>query len=96
VAEGRCVDDAGDGEVPARYDEVRLEGACPGSTARCTWVHTGDAPLPPRVRVVLHGIVAERAWTDTGVASVAGSVVDCPAFSELTVDGLRPAASPKG
>jgi alpha-glucosidase len=95
VATGRCVDDAGDGEVPARSDEVRLEGARAGSTARCTWVHAGDGPPPPRVRVVLHGLVVERAWTNTVAAGVVGSVVDCPAFSELTLDGLRLAPSPK-
>jgi hypothetical protein len=92
VATGVCVDDAGDGDGPTRRDQVRVEGARPGATARCTWERSGDFPAPPVVRVVLHGLSATRAVADGVEVPVTGAGVECAAFSELTLEGLAPAA----
>ncbi|HEY5026113.1 MAG TPA: glycoside hydrolase family 31 protein [Acidimicrobiales bacterium] len=92
VATGVCVDDAGDGDGPTRRDDVRVEEARPGATARCTWERSGDFPAPPVVRVVLHGLSVTRAVADGVEVPVTGAGVECAAFSELTLEGLAPAA----
>jgi alpha-glucosidase len=89
-AEGVCIDDAGDGDGPARRDVLRVEGACSGATARWTWERSGDFPPPEVVRVVLHGLTARRAVADGTEVPVSGTVVECVRFSELTLEGLRP------
>jgi len=91
-AEGVCIDDAGDGDGPARRDALRVEGACSGGSATWTWDRSGDFSSPDLVRVVLHGLTAQRAVADGTEVPVSGSVVvvDCPPFSELTLEGLRP------
>jgi alpha-glucosidase len=94
AAEGVGFDDAGDGDGPVRHDVVRVEGARPGGTARVTWERTGDFSSPAGVRVVLHGLSAQRAVADGVEVPVSGTVVECPAFSELTVEGLRAAPAP--
>jgi alpha-glucosidase len=91
VAEGMCIDDSGDGEGPTRRDVVRVEGAQPGGTATWTWERSGDYAPPAAMRMVLHGLAAQRASADGVVVAVQGSVIECPPFSELTVEGLRPA-----
>ncbi len=68
---------------------VRVEGALPGGTGRWTWERSGDFSSPAAVRVVLHGLHAERAVADGVEVPVAGSVITCPPFTELTVEGLR-------
>jgi len=90
VAEGVCIDDAGDGDGPVRRDALRVEGACAGATAKWTWERSGDFSSPEVVRVVLHGLSAQRAVADGTEIPVSGSVVDCAPFSELTLEGLRP------
>jgi hypothetical protein len=90
AAEGVCVDDAGDGDGPVRRDVLRVVGARPGSTARCSWERRGDFPAPARVRVVVHGMTAERATVDGVEVLPSGTAVDCGPFSELILEGLRP------
>jgi alpha-glucosidase len=89
-AGGSCVDDAGDGDGPVRRDTLRLTGAVPGGSAVVTWERHGDYPAPAAVRVVLHGFVAESATADGLAVRPAGSSIECGAFSELRLDGLRP------
>lgn len=92
VAEGVCIDDAGDGDGPLRRDVFRVEGARPGATAKWTWERSGDFSSPAVVRVVLHGLCVQRAVADGVEVPVWDNVVECPPFSELTLDGLRPPA----
>jgi hypothetical protein len=87
-----CIDDAGDGDGPVRRDVVRVEGLVRGAIATCTWERSGDFAAPPVVRVVLHGLSAARALADGIEVPVSGATVECGAFSELTLEGLRPAA----
>jgi alpha-glucosidase len=94
AAAGTSIDDAGDGEGPVRRDTLRLEGARPGATATMTWERAGDFAPPPALRVVLHGLTMERAVVDGVEVPVSGSVVEAAAFSELTLEGLRPATPP--
>jgi len=89
-AEGRCVDDAGDGDGPMRRDVLHVEGAIPGGTGRWTWERSGDFSSPAAVRVVLHGLDAQRAVADGVEIPVRGSVVECGPFTELTLEGLHP------
>jgi alpha-glucosidase len=91
VAEGACVDDAGDGYGPVRRDAVRVAGAQAGGTAVWTWERSGDFPLPPTVRAVLHGFVVTRAVADGVEVNVSEGAVECLPFSELVMEGLRPA-----
>jgi alpha-glucosidase len=93
AAEGVGIDDAGDGDGPVRHDTLRVEGARPGGTARWTWERTGDFGPPAAVRVVLHGLVAQRAVADGVEVPVSGGVVECAPFAELTMEGLRAATS---
>jgi alpha-glucosidase len=88
-AEGTCIDDAGDGEGPLRRDLLRLEGARGGETATVTWNRSGDFAPPDVLRVVLHGLAARRAVADGVEVPVSGPMVQCKAFSELTLEGLR-------
>jgi hypothetical protein len=44
------------------------------------------------VRVALHGLTARRAVADGVEVPVSGMVLTCPAFSELTLEGLHHAA----
>jgi len=92
-AEGRCVDDAGDGDGPMRRDVWQVEGATPGGTGRWTWERSGDFSSPAAVRVVLHGLDAQRAMADGVEVPVRGGVVECGPFTELTLEGLRPSPS---
>jgi alpha-glucosidase len=89
TAGGSCVDDAGDGDGPVRRDTLRLTGAVPGGSAVLTWEGHGDFPPPAVVRVVLHGLEADTATADGRSVHTAGSSVECGAFSELRLDGLR-------
>jgi alpha-glucosidase len=89
-ARGTCIDDAGDGDGPVRRDALRLTGASGGGPAVVTWASDGGFPLPVVVRVVLHGFTAESATADGRPVAVRGSSVECPAFSELRLEGLRP------
>ncbi|HTZ10535.1 MAG TPA: TIM-barrel domain-containing protein [Acidimicrobiales bacterium] len=90
AATGTCADDAGDGDGPVRADVVEVEGARAGEVARCRWARSGDYPAPAQVRVVLHGLEADRARADGVEVPVTGGVVTCGAFEELVVEGLRP------
>jgi len=87
-ADGRCVDDAGDGDGPVRLDELHLDGALSGGEARFTWRRHGEFEPPARVRVVIHGLVAERALADGVEVEVSGGTVECGPFDELRVGGL--------
>ena len=89
-ADGVCIDDAGDGDGPARCDTLHVEGARPGTTATLTWARSGDFAPPATVRVVLHGLTAQRAVADGVEVAVSGSAVECAPFSELSLEGLRP------
>jgi len=91
AASGVCIDDAGDGDGPIRRDVLRVEGARPGATASVTWACSGEFPSPAMVRVVLHGLSAARAVADGTEVAVSGPGVECPPFTELTLEGLRPA-----
>jgi alpha-glucosidase len=91
AALGSCIDDAGDGAGPVRRDVLRVEGAHPGSTATMTWERSGEFAPPATLRVVVHGLTMERAVADGVEVPVSGSVLECAAFSELTMQGLRPA-----
>ncbi len=91
AASGECIDDAGDGDGPVRRDVVRVEEARPGGTARLTWECSGEFPSPAVVRVVLHGLTAARAVADGTEVAVSGLGVECGPFTELTLEGLRPA-----
>jgi alpha-glucosidase len=93
AAEGGCVDDAGDGDGPVRRDRVVVEDARPGGTARVRWERSGDFAPPDSVRVVLHGLVAERAAVDGVACDQSGGAITCPPFSELTLEGLAPAGA---
>jgi alpha-glucosidase len=90
-ASGHLDDDAGDGDGPARHDVLELSGALAGGTGILRWQRHGDYPPPERVRVVVHGLCAERALADGRPADVRGPVVECGPFSELRLEGLRPA-----
>ena len=94
VASGVCIDDEGDGDGPTRRDVLRVEGARAGETAHLTWERSGDFSSPAVVRVVLHGLSAARAVADGTEVPVSGPGVECPSFSELTLEGLRPATPP--
>jgi len=85
---GTCVDDAGDGDGPVRRDELQLEGAVPGGTARLVWRRGGDYPPPDSVRIVLHGIGAAGAVVDGAEAEVRDGSVECGPFDELRFTGL--------
>jgi len=93
-AEGVCIDDAGDGDGATRHDRLRLEGARPGASATVTWDRAGDYPAPAAARVVVHGLCPERAVADGVEVSVAGGVVECGPFSELTLEGLTTSRRP--
>jgi hypothetical protein len=56
-----------------------------------TWERAGDFAPPPALRVVLHGLTMQRAVADGVEVPVSGGVVEAAAFSELTLEGLRPA-----
>jgi len=88
-ASGLCIDDAGDGEGPVRRDELRLEGAVPGGEAVLRWTRRGDHPAPARVRVVLHGLVPERASADGRELRVDGGSIESGPFDELRLTGLQ-------
>jgi alpha-glucosidase len=88
-AAGTCVDDAGDGYGPVRRDTLRMTGAVAGGAAVVTWGRDGDYPAPTVVRVVLHGFVAESATADGQAVVITRSSVECGAFSELRLEGLR-------
>jgi hypothetical protein len=88
-AHGVCIDDEGDGEGPVRRDALRVEGARPGGTATWRWERSGEFRSPPTVRLVLHGLVADRAVLDGVEIPVSGMAFECPAFSELTLEGLH-------
>jgi len=75
-----------------RRDVLRVEGARPGGTGRCTWERSGDFSSPAVVRVVLHGLHARRAMADGVEVPVSGAVIECPPFAELTLEGLHPAS----
>ncbi len=92
VASGTCIDDAGDGDGPIRRDGIGVEGARPGATATITWERAGDFAPPADLRVVLHGLTAQRAVADGVEVPVSGSVVEVAAFSELVLEGLRDTA----
>ena len=91
AAAGTCIDDAGDGSGPVRRDTFRVEGARPGSTATMTWERSGDFAPPAALHVVVHGLTVERAVADGVEVPVSGGVLESAAFSELTLQGLRPA-----
>jgi hypothetical protein len=78
-----------------RRDVWRVEGARPGGTGRWTWERSGDFSSPAAVRVVLHGLDAQRAVADGVEVPVRGSVVECGSFTELTVEGLRLSPAPE-
>lgn len=88
-AAGANVDDAGDGDGPTRDDVLELTGAVSGGSATMRWERRGDFAAPERVRVVLHGLRAEAAAVDGAPVEVRGSVVECPPFEELRLQGLR-------
>jgi len=87
-AAGSCVDDAGDGEGPRRRDDLRLQGARPGGEAVVTWERRGDYDAPRQVRVVVHGLAAERALADGVEVEVRGGAVECAPFDELRLVGI--------
>jgi alpha-glucosidase len=89
LAQGVCIDDEGDGEGPVRRDTLRVEGARAGESATWTWERSGDFSSPSAVRLVLHGLVAERAVVDGVEIAVSGMAFECPVFSELTLEGLH-------
>ncbi|MHB8329048.1 MAG: hypothetical protein ACYDD6_05410 [Acidimicrobiales bacterium] len=88
---GAVVDDAGDGDGPVRRDRLTLTGAVPGATAVLRWERAGGYPPPAAVRVVLHGLIADTASADGTPVAVHSGTVECGPFSELRIDGLRPA-----
>jgi alpha-glucosidase len=93
-AEGLCIDDAGDGHGPLRRDRVRVQGMAAGETARVAWERSGEFAPPTSLRVVMHGLVAERASADGVSVPVTGGIVECGPFSELLLHGLAPAPDP--
>jgi alpha-glucosidase len=88
-AEGRALDEAGDGQGPRRLDRYRLSGVAEGGTATLVWDRTGSYPPTAAVRVVLHGWVVERALADGRPVAVDGGTVRCGPFDELVLGGLR-------
>jgi alpha-glucosidase len=88
-AEGRALDEAGDGHGPVRLDRYRLSGVAEGGTATLAWERTGTFPPPASVRVVVHGWAVERALADGRPAAVEGGTVRCGPFDELVLVGLR-------
>ncbi len=90
-AEGSCVDDAGDGDGPARDDALELSDAEPGDDARLRWRRHGAFAPPQRVRVVLHGLHIGSATADGVAVPTRGAVVECGPFDELRLEDLRPA-----
>ena len=68
-AVGTAYDDAGDGFGPYRRDQFRLatvvgdRGDAPAETV-LTWARDGTYPAPDRLRVVVYGIAAARAFAD--------------------------------
>jgi alpha-glucosidase len=87
---GTCIDDAGDGFGPERRDRLQLAGATAGGAAVLTWERQGDFPPPASVRVVLHGFTVETATVDGQPTAVTGSSIECPPFSALRLEGVRP------
>jgi alpha-glucosidase len=94
-AEGVCIDDAGDGDGPARRDTLQLTGAVAGATAVVRWNRSGTFPSPTVVRVVLHGCTAESATADGERVAVRGSSLECGVFSDLRLEGVRPVRRPR-
>lgn len=90
AAAGWCADDAGDGDGPARLDELSLAGVEPGATARLSWRSRGDYGRPARVRVVVHGWRAQSARVDGRPVPVRGGAVECDPFDELELVAVRP------
>ena len=88
-ARGIAVDDAGDGDGPVRRDRLSLSGATAGGSAVFGWERSGGYRPPERVRVVLHGFEAEGAQADGVEVAVRGGAVECGAFDELQLHGLR-------
>jgi len=88
-AAGACVDDAGDGDGPARHDSLVLMRAA-GGEARLTWRRDGPYAAPERVRVVVHGVAAERAVVDGVDVEVRGGTVECGPFEDLRLLGATP------
>ena len=91
AASGDCFDDAGDGDGPGRADRIEVFGAEAGGSAVVRWHSEGAFARPSRVRVVMHGLAADSARADGVEVEVTGSTVDCGAFEELTLEGLRQA-----
>jgi alpha-glucosidase len=96
VAAGVVYDDAGDGFGPYRRDQFRLamvdgnRGDAPAETV-LTWARDGTYPAPDRLRVVVHGIAAVRAFVDG--REVAGRVGRPDrGLPVTTVDDLSPFA----
>ena len=103
-AAGAVYDDAGDGFGPYRRDQFRLatvdgnRGDAPAETV-LTWERDGTYPAPDRLRVVVYGIVAARAFVDGREIAVrverpAGglpvtTVDDVPPFAVLQVTSRR-------
>src|SRR5579872_730050 len=90
-ASGHHDDDDGDGDGPTRHDGLELSGARPGGSAVVRWQRRGDYPPPERVRVVVHGLRAERAFADGRPVEARGPAVECGPFAELRLEGLREA-----
>jgi len=92
VAEGFCVDDAGDGFGPVRRDEMRLEDAVPGATAVLTWRRSGEFPSPSRVRVVIHGRGSGLVVADgEELGAIVAGAIECAPFDRLELRDLSPA-----
>lgn len=92
-AAGTGYDDAGDGYGPSRVDRFELSPEGPAALV-LRWRREGDYPAPG-TRVVVHGLAATAASADGRPVPVqverldgaASTVVECPAFDVLRLEG---------